>query len=106
MEGFAEMKTINKTDAGQRRDADKETGERLPGMLEVNVVRADEVDNALKEAITVITGTAIHHGIGVLVTRTGAGRYIVRAHPAVPYGLIRQQHGEEPDAMGHHQAFD
>lgn len=67
--------------------------ERLPGVLEVNVTTAEEVDNALGEAIAVITKTATHHRVGVLVTRTGAGSYIVRAHPAVPYGLIRQQHG-------------
>ena len=66
---------------------------RLPGMVEVNVTSAADVDKALEEAITVITKTATHHRVGVLVTRTGAGSYIVRAHPAVPYGLVRQQHG-------------
>lgn len=67
--------------------------ERLPGVLEVNVAKAEEVDKALEDAIAVISETATHHRIGVLVTRTGAGSYIVRAHPAVPFGLIRQQHG-------------
>lgn len=67
--------------------------ERLPGMVEVNVSSAAEVDKALEETITVITKTATHHHVGILVTRTGAGSYIVRAHPAIPYGLIRQQHG-------------
>jgi len=66
---------------------------RPPGMVEVNVASAAEVDKALEEAISVITKTATHHRVGVLVTRTGAGSYIVRAHPAVPYGLVRQQHG-------------
>ena len=63
-----------------------------PGMLEVNVASAAEVDQALEEAISVITEAATHHRVGVLVTRTGPGNYIVRAHPAVPHGLIRQQH--------------
>jgi hypothetical protein len=67
--------------------------ERLPGVLEVNVTTAEEVDKALEEAIAVINKSATHHRVGVLVTRTGAGSYLVRAHPAVPYGLIRQQHG-------------
>ena len=67
--------------------------ELLPGVLEVNVTTAEEVDKALEEAITAITKTATHHCVGVLVTRTGAGSYIVRAHPAVPYGLVRQYNG-------------
>ncbi|MDQ0239508.1 hypothetical protein [Arthrobacter bambusae] len=59
-------------------------GERLTGMLEVNVSKAEDLDPALEEAIAVITKTAAQHHIGVMVTRTGSGRYIVRAHPAVP----------------------
>lgn len=66
-------------------------GERLPGMLEVHVSRPEELDRKLQEAIDVVSRTAAHHHIGVLVTPTGAGRYIVRAHPAVPRGLVRQQ---------------
>lgn len=66
-------------------------GERLPGMLEVHVSRPEELDQKLQEAIDVVSRTAAHHHIGVLVTPTGAGRYIVRAHPAVPRGLVRQQ---------------
>lgn len=66
--------------------------ERLPGMLEVYVASADDVDRALEEAVAVITQIATHHQVGILITRTAASSYIVRAHPAVPYGLIRQQH--------------
>lgn len=62
-------------------------------MVEVNVQSTAEVEPALEEAIAVIRETAAHHRIGILVTRTGAGSYIVRAHPAVPYGLVRRQHG-------------
>ncbi|WP_309108888.1 hypothetical protein [Arthrobacter sp.] len=74
-------------------DAVEGRGERPPGMVEVNVATAEEMDTALEEAIAVVTKTATHHRVGVLVTPTGAGSYIVRAHPAVPYGLIRQQQG-------------
>jgi hypothetical protein len=62
-------------------------------MMEVNVQSTAEVGPALEKAIAVIRETAAHHRIGILVTLAGAGSYIVRAHPAVPYGLVRQQHG-------------
>jgi dissimilatory sulfite reductase (desulfoviridin) alpha/beta subunit len=71
--------------------SEQERREPLPGMVEVNATTAEEVFKALEEAITVIAKTAAHHRMGVLVTRAGAGSYIVRAHQAVPYGLIRQQ---------------
>jgi len=61
-------------------------------MLEVNVTKASEADGALKEAISKVTEAAISHHTGILVTRIAPERYIVRAHPAVPYGFIRQQH--------------
>lgn len=88
------MDVINRKAPKQRPSSPTQgENERLPGVLEVNVTTAEEVDNALEEAIAVITKTATHHRVGILVTRTGPGSYIVRAHPAVPYGLIRQQHG-------------
>lgn len=65
-----------------------------PGMLEVQVKDASEVDNALEEAISVVLTAARKHRIGILVTRIETGRYIVRAHPAVPFGLIRQRHDD------------
>lgn len=88
------MRTIiNKTAPLQHPAAQAENGDqRLPGMLEVNVTSGKELDHALEEAIAVVKETAAYHRIGVLITRTGVGSYIVRAHPAVPYGLIRQQH--------------
>lgn len=64
----------------------------VPGMLEVHVKEASEVDTALEEAIAVVLKAALQHRTGILVTRIEAGRYIVRAHPAVPFGLIRQRH--------------
>jgi hypothetical protein len=61
-------------------------------MLEVNVATAADVDDALENAIGLIKVAASIHGTGIMITRTGAGQYIVRAHPGVPYGFIRQQH--------------
>ena len=85
------MEVMNKTGPTQRAASQEpDRNKRLPGMVEVNVNSA--ADPALDEAIALIRETAAHHRMGVLVTRTGAGIYIVRAHPAVPYGLVRQQH--------------
>ncbi|WP_458112846.1 hypothetical protein M1D88_01385 [Arthrobacter sp. R1-13] len=63
-----------------------------PGMLEISVTKAEEVDQAIRDAIGEVSEAATQYRMGILVTRIGAGRYIVRAHPAVPYGLIRQKH--------------
>lgn len=82
----------------QEREPQQTEGEALdlytpsPGMLEVNVKEASEVDEALQNAVSQVTKAAVRHQTGVLVTRVGPGRYIVRAHPAVPYGLTRQQY--------------
>lgn len=66
-----------------------------PGMLEIQVKHAFEVDEALTKAINVVQKAAVEHRTGILVTRIGAGRYVVRAHPAVPFGLVRQHHEPE-----------
>lgn len=66
--------------------------ETSPGMVEVIVDDSSEVDYALNEAIERIKSAAIRHQTGIMITRVAIGRYIVRAHPAVPFGLIRQQH--------------
>ncbi|SKB99257.1 hypothetical protein SAMN05660473_03494 [Arthrobacter sp. 49Tsu3.1M3] len=63
-----------------------------PGMVEVIVTDSAQVDQALKDGVAKVMEAATRHHTGVMVTRTGPGRYIVRAHPAVPYGLIRQRH--------------
>lgn len=66
--------------------------ETSPGMVEVNVNDSSELDHALSEAIEAIKDAATRHQTGIMVTRVAPGRYIVRAHPAVPFGLTRQQH--------------
>lgn len=63
-----------------------------PGMLEVHAKHATEVDEALTKAIDVVKIAATEHKTGILISRIDAGVYIVRAHPAVPFGLVRQQH--------------
>jgi len=67
-------------------------GTHAPGMLEVTVESGADLDDVLENAIKLITKSAKYHQVGIMVTRTGVGRYVVRAHPAVPYGLIRQRH--------------
>lgn len=67
-------------------------GHAYPGMIEVRVDKAADLDKALNKAIDVVFSDAKEHRTGILVTRISAGRYIVRAHPAVPFGLVRQRH--------------
>ena len=64
----------------------------VPGMLEVHATCASEVADALTRAIDIVKTAATEHKTGILISRIGAGRYIVRAHPAVPFGLVRQQY--------------
>jgi hypothetical protein len=61
-------------------------------MVDVSVDDASQVDQALNDAVETVKDAAARHETGIIITRTGPGRYIVRAHPAVPFGLIRQQH--------------
>ena len=63
-----------------------------PGMVEVSVDDPEQLDRALDDAVATITKAATLHRTGIMITRTGPGQYIVRANPAVPYGLTRQQH--------------
>lgn len=63
-----------------------------PGMIEVRIEYASETDHALNEAVERVKDAATKHGTGIMITRTGPGTYIVRAHPAVPFGLVRQQY--------------
>jgi hypothetical protein len=61
-------------------------------MVDVSVDDASQVDQALNDAVETVKAAVTRHETGIIITRTGPGRYIVRAHPAVPFGLIRQQH--------------
>lgn len=61
-------------------------------MVDVHVDNASQVDLALNDAVETVKAAAIRHKTGIMITRTSPGRYIVRAHPTVPFGLIRQKH--------------
>ena len=52
---------------------------RTPGMVEVTATEEATLGLALGNAIAV-------------VSRIGSDRYIVRAHPAVPYGMVRHSY--------------
>lgn len=60
-------------------------------MQEVNVQSGADAESAIEEAIAAVMESAEHYQTGILVTRISQDTYIVRAHPTVPYGLVRQQ---------------
>lgn len=62
-------------------------------MLEVFVREGIKADREVASAIAKVTEAANRHGTGVLVSRIREGHYIIRAHPAVPYGFTREQVG-------------
>ncbi|WP_240684937.1 hypothetical protein [Arthrobacter nitrophenolicus] len=50
------------------------------------------LSDALGNAVDVVAKAAAAHRTGILISRVGTDRYIVRAHPAVPYGFIRHSY--------------
>ena len=62
------------------------------GVVEVNVEKATDLDDALNEAVALMLEGAAKRKNGILVTRMGVGRYIVQEHPEVPIGLIRERY--------------
>ncbi|SDT61806.1 hypothetical protein SAMN04489743_3986 [Pseudarthrobacter equi] len=60
------------------------------GMLEVSAAAHSTGPDALDDAVAVVSVAAAEHRIGILISRIGEDRYVVRAHPSVPYGLVRQ----------------
>lgn len=60
-------------------------------MIEVRIDDSSQVDPALDKAVETVKTAATRHRTGIMITRTAPGRYIVRAHPEVPFGLIRQR---------------
>jgi hypothetical protein len=63
----------------------------LTGMQEINVETLAEVEPKLEAAIQSVSPAAARYGMGILITQIGLGRYVVRAHPHVPEGLVRRQ---------------
>lgn len=76
-----------------------------PGVVEVRIDDAADADKALDEAVAAVKDSAIRHHAGILVTKTGPGQYTVRAHPAVPFGLTRQQYKQDPPFKAPPPAF-
>lgn len=60
--------------------------------VNVRVHHHSEVDPALNHAVSEVRAAAIRQQTGIMITRTGAGRYTVQTHPAVPFGTTRLQH--------------
>lgn len=63
-----------------------------PGVAEVVVTKAVDLEHALHNAVTLVMETAMERRTGIMMTRLGIGRYIVQVHPEVPVGLIRERH--------------
>jgi hypothetical protein len=64
---------------------------RCPGMVEVRVSDPRDANKALADAVAVVREAADRYGTGIMITEIGEGYYVVRAHPAVPAGLVREQ---------------
>lgn len=62
-------------------------------MVEVRVQDKDQLQQALAEAVRTVAEAAERYGTGIMITELGDGYYVVRAHPAVPFGLVREQPG-------------
>ncbi|WP_324644975.1 hypothetical protein [Pseudarthrobacter sp. LT1] len=82
---------MKKSEAGHTSVSASQGPRPAPGMLEVNVATLAEVEPTLEDAIQSVSPAAVHYGMGILITRIGVGRYVVRAHPHVPEGFVRRQ---------------
>ncbi|WP_311214999.1 MULTISPECIES: hypothetical protein [unclassified Arthrobacter] len=58
-------------------------------MTEVVIKPEQDTEMALYEAILTVRPAAIHYGMGIMITQIGVDRFVVRAHPQVPLGLVR-----------------
>jgi hypothetical protein len=79
--------------AQPRQDHEDVSGaSRAPGMLEVTAAEEATLADALENAVAVVSRAADEHRTGILIVRIGSDRYVVRAHPGVPYGLVRHSY--------------
>ncbi|MET4097715.1 hypothetical protein [Arthrobacter sp. UYCu712] len=60
-------------------------------MIEVTVADGMSEDAALKAAIDTVSIAANAHSVGILITPLGKNKFVVRAHPQVPTGLVRRR---------------
>ncbi|TDL33252.1 hypothetical protein [Arthrobacter nitrophenolicus] len=77
--------------AGSMPAAEPAKETRCTGMVEVRVREPQEASAVLADAVRMVEEAANRYGTGIMVTEVGEGSYVVRAHPAVPHGLVRQQ---------------
>ncbi|MDQ0924699.1 hypothetical protein QF038_003207 [Pseudarthrobacter sp. W1I19] len=61
------------------------------GMVEVRVREAGQARDAVADAILMVREAADRYSTGIMITGLGEGWYVVRAHPAVPHGLVRER---------------
>jgi hypothetical protein len=69
---------------------EQRTEGRSAGMVEVRVQEAGQLPDALTNAVREVREAADRYSTGIMITDVGEGCYVVRAHPAVPHGLIRE----------------
>lgn len=79
--------------SGPRMDnqTDPAAERRSPGMVEVRVSAPGEARETLAGAVRLVREAADRFSTGIMITDVGEGCYVVRAHPAVPHGLVREQ---------------
>lgn len=65
--------------------------DRTPGMLEVSVSEDMTEKASLDAAVATVTKAANAYSVGIMITQIGANRFVVRAHPEVPNGLVRRR---------------
>lgn len=63
---------------------------RAPGMLEVTVSEDITANASLDAAVTTVTKAANAYSMGIMITQIGTNKFVVRAHPEVPKGLVRR----------------
>ena len=66
---------------------------RSVGMVEVRARKTGDAGQALADAVLAVGEAAQRYGTGIMITEVGEGSFVVRAHPAVPFGLVREQRG-------------
>jgi hypothetical protein len=70
---------------------ERRTAAALPARLEISAVHPDEADDKLNAAVHELQLRArVERTSGILVTRTGAGRYTVELSRDVPYGFTEE----------------
>lgn len=59
-------------------------------MVEVRVPASRDARETLAGAVQLVRKAADQFSMGIMITYVGEGCYVVRAHPSVPHGLVRE----------------